>query len=170
MIAGMVDTTPPAAPTVNAIDDNDKVITGKAEKGSTVTLKNGKTKLGSPKADSKGNFKLTTKPIKAGSKITATATDEAGNVSKATTKTVADKTAPSLTVKDIYSNSKTVSGKTEAGAKVSVKVGKKALGSATSNSKGEFKIKIKAQKKKTTITISASDKAKNTKTVTKKLK
>ena len=170
MIAGMVDTTPPAAPTVNAIDDNDKVITGKAEKGSTVTLKNGKTKLGTPKADSKGNFKLTTKPIKAGSKITATATDEAGNVSKATTMTVADKTAPSLTVKDIYSNSKTVSGKTEEGAKVTVKAGKTTLGSGTSNSKGEFKITIKAQKKNTTITISASDKAKNTKTVTKKVK
>ena len=61
---------------------------------------------------------LTIKPTKAGSKITATATDEAGNVSKATSKTVADKTAPSLTVKDIYSNSKTVSGKTEAGAMV----------------------------------------------------
>ena len=164
------DKTAPSAPKVNAVDDNDKSVSGKTEANATVTVKNGKTTLGTPKADKSGNFKLSIKPVKAGTKLTFTAKDPAGNVSKATSKTVVDKTAPSLTVKDIYSNSKTVSGKTEAGAKVTVKVGKTTLGSGTSNSKGEFNIKIKAQKKKTTITISASDKAKNTKTVTKKVK
>ncbi|TCN24151.1 Ig-like domain-containing protein [Mesobacillus foraminis] len=164
------DKTAPGAPKVNKVDDNDKSIAGKAEAGSTVTIKNGKTNLGSPKTDKSGNFKLTVKPIKAGSKLTLTAKDAAGNVSKATTVTVADKTAPSLTVNEITTKTKSVTGKTEAGAKIAVKAGKTSLGSGTANSKGEFKIGIKAQKKDTTITISATDKAKNTKTVTKKVK
>lgn len=166
----VADKTAPSAPKVNAVDDNDKSVSGKTEANAMVTVKSGKTTLGTPKADKSGNFKLTIKAAKAGTKLTFTAKDSAGNVSKATTMTVTDKTAPSLTVKDIYSNSKTVSGKTEAGAKVTVKAGKTTLGSGTSNSKGEFKITVKAQKKNTTITISASDKAKNTKTVTKKVK
>lgn len=164
------DKTAPGAPKVNAVDDNDKSVSGKAEAGSTVTVKNGKTTLGSPKADKSGNFKLTIKSVKAGTKLTFTAKDAAGNSSKTTTVTVADKTAPSLTVKDIYSSSKSVSGKTEVGAKIAVKVGKTSLGTGTANSKGEFKVGIKAQKKDTAISISATDKAKNTKTVTKKVK
>ncbi|MGM9921548.1 MAG: Ig-like domain-containing protein [Bhargavaea sp.] len=166
----VLDKTAPAAPKVNAVDDNDKSVSGKTEANATVTIKNGKTTLGTPKADKSGNFKLTIKPVKAGTKLTFTAKDSAGNVSKATSKTVVDKTAPSLTVKDIYSGNKSVTGKTEAGAKVTVKVGKTTLGSGTANTKGEFKITIKSQKKNTTVTISASDKAKNTKTVTKKVK
>ncbi|MFC7363959.1 MULTISPECIES: Ig-like domain-containing protein [Bhargavaea] len=166
----VADKTAPASPKVNAVDDNDKTVSGKTEANATVTVKNGKTTLGTPKADKSGNFKLSIKPVKAGTKLTFTAKDSAGNVSKASTKTVVDKTAPSLTVKDIYSGNKSVAGKTEAGAKVTVKVGKTTLGSGTANTKGEFKITIKAQKKNTTVTISASDKAKNTKTVSKKVK
>jgi hypothetical protein len=164
------DKTAPGAPKVNAVDDNDKSISGKAEANSTVTVKNGKTTLGSPKVDKSGNFKLSIKSVKAGTKLTFTAKDAAGNVSKITTVTVADKTAPSLTVKDIYSTTKTATGKTEAGAKLTIKVGKTTIGSGTADSKGNFKIAIKRQKKNTTITVSASDKAKNTRKVTKKVK
>ena len=84
LMASMLDTIAPPAPIVNAIDDNDTSISGKAEINSTVTIKNGSTVLGKTKANSKGNFKLTVKKIKAGSKITATATDAAGKVSKTT--------------------------------------------------------------------------------------
>jgi hypothetical protein len=164
------DKTAPAPPKVNPVDDNDKSVSGKTEANANVTVKNGKATLGTVKADKSGNFKLAIKPVKAGTKLTFTAKDAAGNVSKTATVTVVDKTAPSLAVKDIYSSSKSVSGKTEAGAKVTVKIGKTTLGSNTANSKGEFKITIKPQKKGTTITISATDKAKNTKTVTKKVK
>jgi hypothetical protein len=164
------DKTAPSKPKVNAVDDNDKSISGKAEANSTVTVKNGKTTLGSPKVDKSGNFKLAIKSVKAGTKLTFTAKDAAGNVSKITTVTVADKTAPSLTVKDIYSTTKTATGKTEAGAKLTIKVGKTTIGSGTADSKGNFKIAIKRQKKNTTITVSASDKAKNTRKVTKKVK
>ena len=164
------DKTAPSAPKVKAVDDNDKSVSGTAEANSTVTVKNGKTTLGSPKVDKAGNFKLTIKSVKAGTKLTFTAKDAAGNVSKITTVTVADKTAPSLTVKDIYSTTKTATGKTEAGAKLTIKVGKTTIGSGTADSKGNFKIAIKRQKKNTTITVSASDKAKNTRKVTKKVK
>ncbi|WP_172371537.1 Ig-like domain-containing protein [Sporosarcina jiandibaonis] len=164
------DKTAPGAPKVNAVDDNDKSVSGKAEANSTVTVKNGKKTLGSPKVDKSGKFKLTIKSVKAGTKLTFTAKDASGNVSKATTVTVADKTAPSLTLKNIYSTTKTATGKTEAGAKLTFKVGKTTIGSGTANAKGDFKIAIKRQKKNTTITVTVSDKAKNTKKVTTKVK
>ncbi len=40
------DTVAPNKPTVNKVDNNDKVITGKAESGSTVTVNVGKNELG----------------------------------------------------------------------------------------------------------------------------
>ncbi|WP_053360998.1 Ig-like domain-containing protein [Bacillus sp. FJAT-27251] len=167
----VADKTPPAAPKINTLDDNDKSISGKTEAGASVTIKRGTTLLGTVKADSTGYYKLTVTPIKAGTVVTVTAKDAAGNVSKASTFTVIDKTPPAtLTAKEIYSTSKSVSGKTEAGALVTIKVGKTTLGTGTANSKGEYKITIKPQKKKTTITISAADKYKNTRTITKIVK
>ncbi|WP_210469996.1 Ig-like domain-containing protein [Sporosarcina sp. 6E9] len=164
------DKTAPSAPKVKAVDDNDKTVSGTAEANSTVTVKNGKKILGSPKVDKSGKFKLTIKSVKAGTKLTFTAKDAAGNVSKVKTVTVVDKTAPSITVKNIYSTTKTATGKTEAGAKVSFKVGKTTIGSGTANAKGDFKIAIKRQKKNTTITVTVSDKAKNSRKVTTKVK
>jgi len=63
--------------------------------------------------------------------------------------------------------SKTVKGKTEAGAIVIVKAGTKILCSATANSKGSFNIKIIAQKAGTILSVTATDKAGNTSKATK---
>ncbi|RFU60803.1 Ig-like domain-containing protein [Peribacillus glennii] len=83
------DITPPAAPKVKKVDDNDKSVKGTAEAGSTVTVKAGSKTLGSSKANSKGAFSVTIKPQKYKTTLTVTAKDKAGNVSKKATVRVA---------------------------------------------------------------------------------
>lgn len=79
-----LDTTPPAAPKVNPIDSNDKKVTGSAEKGSMLFLKKGSQVIAKGKASSKATFSLPVKVQKAGTILYLTATDSAGNTSKAT--------------------------------------------------------------------------------------
>lgn len=158
-----VDDVKPSKPTVNKVDNNDKVITGKAEASSTVTVKSGSKVLGSAKATSKGTFSVKIAVQKAGTKLTITAKDSAGNVSSSASVTVVDVVAPSKpTVKKVDDNDKVVTGKAEANSTVTVKVGSKTLGSAKATSKGSYSVKIKAQKKGTTLSITAKDKAGNT--------
>ena len=79
-----------AKPTVNTVKDNVKTITGKAEKGSTVTVKKGSSQLGKATTNSSGTFKITIKnKQKAGTKLSVTAKSKAGYYSKARTVTVA---------------------------------------------------------------------------------
>lgn len=158
-----VDDVKPSKPSVNKVDNNDKVITGKAEASSTVTVKSGSKVLGSAKATSKGTFSVKIAVQKAGTKLTITAKDSAGNVSSSASATVVDVVAPSKpTVKKVDDNDKVVTGKAEANSTVTVKVGSKTLGSAKATSKGSYSVKIKAQKKGTTLSITAKDKAGNT--------
>lgn len=160
---GFVDTVKPSKPTVYKVDNNDKVVTGKAEASSTVTVKSGSKVLGSAKATSKGTFSIKIAVQKAGTKLTITAKDSAGNVSSSASVTVVDVVAPRKpTVYKVDDNDKVVKGKAEANSTVTVKVGSKSLGSAKASSKGSYSVKIKAQKKGTTLSITAKDKAGNT--------
>jgi len=161
----VIDKTAPAAPTVQPFGDNQTVITGKAEAGSTVTIKSGKTILGTATASSKGSFSVKIKSKqKAGTTLTAYATDKAGNTSAGKSFKVVDKTAPSApSVNRFGDNQTTITGKAEAGAKVTIKRGKTVLGTGTANSKGTFSIRIKSkQKAGTVLTAYATDKAGNT--------
>ncbi len=156
------DVIPPAAPSVNSVSDKSTTVSGKAEAGSTVTVKAG-TKSLTGKANTKGVYTIKIAKQKAGTKLLITAKDTAKNVSAAKTVTVLDKTAPSAPkVNAITSKTKAVTGKTEANAMVTVKVNNKTLGSSKANSKGAFNVTIKAQKKGITISITARDKANNT--------
>ncbi|KWW20521.1 hypothetical protein AS888_18335 [Peribacillus simplex] len=160
---GFVDDVKPNKPTVNKVDNNDKVVTGKAESSTTVTVKNGSKVLGSVKATSKGTYSIKIAVQKAGTKLSISAKDSAGNVSSSASVTVADVVAPSKpTIKKVDDNDKVVTGKAEASSTVTVKAGSKTLGSAKANSKGTYSVKIKAQKKGTTLTVTAKDKAGNT--------
>lgn len=156
------DAIPPATPSANSVSDKSTSVSGKAEAGSTVTVKAGKKSL-TGKANTKGQYTIKIAKQKAGTKLIITAKDAAKNVSSARTITVLDKTAPTTpTVNVITTKTKAVTGKTEANATVTVKVKNKTLGSAKANSKGAFKVNIKAQKKNITISVTAKDKAKNT--------
>ncbi|WP_439711715.1 BapA/Bap/LapF family large adhesin, partial [Alteromonas stellipolaris] len=103
----VIDTTAPAAPTVEA--GNGTEITGTAEAGATVNVDvNGD---GTPDftviADGDGNWSVTPDtPLADGVVVTATATDEAGNTSGPASDTV-DAVAPVVTINDITTNDTT---------------------------------------------------------------
>jgi hypothetical protein len=85
----VIDVIPPEKPTVNRVDSNDNVVTGKAEANSKVTVKKGSKVLGSASADSNGRYSVKIKPQKVETKLSVTAKEKAGNVSlEATTKVV----------------------------------------------------------------------------------
>ncbi|WP_066259298.1 Ig-like domain-containing protein [Neobacillus drentensis] len=160
------DKTAPAIPTVNPVDDNDKEITGKAEAGSTITIKNGKTTVAIGKTASNGTFRISIKAAqKAGSTLTVTAKDAAGNESKARSIKVLDKTAPATpSVYSIDNNDTTIKGKAEAYSYITIKNGKTTIATGKTSSNGTFSIKIKAQKAGSTIYVTAKDAAGNVST------
>jgi hypothetical protein len=162
IMASFVDNVAPYKPVVNKVDNNDKVITGKSEANSTVTVKAGNKVIGTAKATSKETFSVNIPVQKEGTKLTITAKDAAGNVSPSVTITVLDVIPPSKPIVNrVDSNDRVVTGRAEAYSKVEVKVGTKLLGSANANSKGSFSVKINPQKIGTILTITAKDKAGN---------
>ncbi|MFL6556438.1 MAG: Ig-like domain-containing protein, partial [Bacillus sp. (in: firmicutes)] len=158
----VIDKTPPVAPTVSTVSDLAKVVTGKAEAGTIVTVAIA-TKKYIAKADAKGYYKVMIPVQKAGTKVIVTAKDAAGNVSVAKSVIVIDKTAPlAPKIKAVVkSTTKEVTGTAEAYSTITIKVGKKVIGTAKADSKGNFKVKIKAQRKNTVLSLTATDKAKN---------
>jgi hypothetical protein len=77
------------------VKDLDKKVIGKAEAYSKVTVKTGSTTLGYANSDIYGAFTVTLKKAqKAGTVLTITTADKAGNVSKATPVKVKDKKTP----------------------------------------------------------------------------
>ena len=103
----VIDTTAPASPTVDA--GNGTEITGTAEAGATVNVDIDGD--GTPDftviADGDGNWSVTpTTPLADGVVVTATATDEAGNVSAPASDTV-DAVAPVVTINDLTTNDAT---------------------------------------------------------------
>ncbi|APD85416.1 Ig-like domain repeat protein [Alteromonas sp. Mex14] len=103
----VIDTTAPAAPTVDAGDGTE--ITGTAEAGSTVNVDVDGD--GTPDftviADGDGNWSVTpTTPLADGVVVTATAVDESGNVSASASDTV-DAVAPVVAINDLTTNDAT---------------------------------------------------------------
>lgn len=158
------DVTAPNAPKVQAVADNSTAISGTAEAASLITVKKGKTTVVSGKADKAGKFTLKLKSKqKAGTALTVTAADQAKNVSKAAKVVVKDKTPPALAqISKITASTTKVTGKTEARAKVILKVGNKQLAKADKAGKdGKFSVKISKQKAGTTIHLYLTDEAGN---------
>ncbi|MDB4457043.1 Ig-like domain-containing protein, partial [Akkermansiaceae bacterium] len=99
----VVDSTPPNAPTLTGLaltKSTTPTLTGTAEPGSTVEIYDGVNPLGSVQAESEV-YSITVSSLLEGShNITATATDEAGNVSAASLAltVVVDTTAPVITL------------------------------------------------------------------------
>ncbi|WP_241650373.1 Ig-like domain-containing protein, partial [Rosenbergiella collisarenosi] len=89
------DTTAPAAPTDVQVSGDGETVTGKAEAGSTVTIKDANgTTLGSTTVAADGTFKATLDPAQTnGQTLSATTTDAANNTSSVTTTTAPDTTA-----------------------------------------------------------------------------
>ncbi|MED3650658.1 S8 family serine peptidase [Heyndrickxia sporothermodurans] len=165
-----LDTTPPAAPKVNSINNKSTKLTGKAEKGAKLTLKKGSKVIATGKATSKSTFSLKIPKQKAGTVLYLTATDAAGNKSKATKITVkkADTTPPKPPkVNAITSKSTKLTGKAEKGAKLTLKKGSKVIATGKATSKSTFSLKIPKQKKGTILYLIATDAAGNKSKATK---
>ncbi|MFJ8263825.1 S8 family serine peptidase [Rummeliibacillus sp. NPDC094406] len=77
------DKIAPASPKVNTVTSNTTTVKGKAEKGSTMTVKAKSKTIGKAKVDNKGNFAVKINKQKAGTSLYVTAKDKVGNTSKA---------------------------------------------------------------------------------------
>ncbi|MBS4200614.1 hypothetical protein KHA93_13325 [Bacillus sp. FJAT-49732] len=166
----VVDKTPPTIPTASQVSDKDKKVTGKAEIDSKVTVKAGTKVLGTATTNKSGNYTVTLKSAqKAGTVLFITATDKAGNESAERKVTVLDKTPPSIpTATKVSDKDKKVTGKAEAGSKVTIKAGNKVVGTATTNKSGNYTVTLKSvQKAGTVLYITATDKAGNISTARK---
>lgn len=82
-VVTVVDKIPPEKPKVKSVKSTS--ISGTCEKDSIVYAYVGSKKIGSDRANSKGNYKITFKKQKSGIKITIFAKDKAGNKSKSVT-------------------------------------------------------------------------------------
>ncbi len=159
----VTDGTAPAAPMVNAVSNIDKVVTGTAEAGSTVTVSSSKGELGTATTGMNGKFSVTLSAVQAaGTGLTVIVSDAAGNKSASTTVTVLDQIAPSTpSVDKITVNTTKVTGNAEAYSTVVVKVSGQVIGSNTADIFGRFSVSIKEQKAGKMVEVVAIDKAGN---------
>ena len=158
----VLDGTAPEAPIVNEVTDKATVITGTAEAGSLISVKAGETKVGTANTNDNGEFSIVISQQQAGTKLTITATDAAGNTSSAKEVVVVDVTAPKApAVNNVTDQSTTVTGTAEAASFVTVKAGSKEIGTATVNADGNYSVTIPKQKVETVLSITATDKAGN---------
>ena len=153
-----------AKPEVEEVTDQSKEVAGKAEAKSIVIVKVNGKEIGQAVTNEDGKFKVEIEETqKAGTELTITATNEAGNTSEATVVTVIDITAPEKPEvnNDVTNLSKEVTGKAEAGSTVKVSANKKVIGSKTAEADGTFIVTIPAQKAGKFLSITATDNAEN---------
>ncbi|BDM21042.1 BapA prefix-like domain-containing protein [Pseudomonas sp. LRP2-20] len=140
------DHTPPAAPTALALAGTGLQLSGSAEAGSTVTVRDAAGNvLGTAVASANGTFQVTLSSAQTnGQTLQVTATDAAGNVSPATPYTAADTTPPAAVSNLAVSpDGTTLTGSGEAGATVTVRAPDgSSLGTATVGSNGRFTVTL----------------------------
>ncbi len=140
------DDTAPDAPTVDDVGSEDKIVEGTAEPNSIVTVHfpNGSVVESHAGKDGRYNAEIPSDlKLKGGEKITATAKDIDGNVSKEGSTTVEDNTAPDVpTVVGVNSTDKEVTGTAEPGSEVTVHFPDNKTGTATADDNGNYTVKI----------------------------
>jgi len=140
------DLTPPAAPTALALAGSGLQLSGSAEPGSTVTVRDAAGNvLGTAVANSNGTFQVTLNSAQTnGQALQVTATDAAGNVSSVAPYTAADTTPPAAVANlAVAANGATLTGTGEAGATVTVRAPDgTSLGTATVGSDGHFTVNL----------------------------
>ncbi|KGQ62668.1 Ig-like domain-containing protein [Gallibacterium anatis] len=161
------DTTPPDQPTDVVISQNGDQITGKAEPGSKVTVKDDQGNvIAEGTADGNGNFAIDLNPPKQnGEQVEVTATDKAGNTSKPTDVTAPDITPPNKPDNlDVSDDGAHVTGTAEPGSTVTVNdENGNPIGTATAGDDGKFDVAINPPKTNgEDLTVTATDKAGNT--------
>ncbi|MFC0187028.1 Ig-like domain-containing protein [Fictibacillus aquaticus] len=152
----VVDNTAPAAPKVNPVSNKSVYVTGTTERGAVVSVQaGGKSYTGA--ADSYGKFRIAIPVQKAGTAITVTAKDAAGNVSAPVT-VKATKIAPDVpAVTSISNKASVVTGTAERYSTVKVQIGSK-IYSAKADGYGKYKVSIPVQNTGMTVYVTATDK------------
>lgn len=147
-----IDKVAPSKPTISTLTNKSTKVTGKAEKGSTVSITyNGRTYT--TKASTAGTYSYSLKTTKAGATVTVRAKDAAGNLSTAASSKVLN-TFATFTVNTVKSSATSVTGKGNRAATVQAFVGTKAISkTAKVDSKGNYKLTIPRQKAGVTVTV-----------------
>lgn len=162
------DVTAPEAPTVDKVTDQSTIISGTAEAASQVIVKVDSKEIATGKAGSDGKYSITIPRQKAGTKLSVTSTDAAGNSSESTETIVLDVTAPNApTVNEVTDQSTIVSGIAEAISQISVKVGSQEIGTVKAGVDGKFSVTIPKQLAGIELVVTARDVAGNTSESTK---
>ncbi|OBX01428.1 hypothetical protein QV05_05535 [Gallibacterium genomosp. 1] len=161
------DSTPPNKPKNLDVSDDGTHVTGTAEPGSTVTVKdeNGK-EIGTATAGDNGKFDVTINPPKTnGEELTVEAKDEAGNPSQPNTVKADDSTPPAKPENLGVSDDGTrVTGTAEPGSTVTVKDEKdNVIGTGKANEEdGKFDITLDEPKTALEeLSVTATDNANN---------
>ncbi|WP_421381694.1 Ig-like domain-containing protein [Bacillus salacetis] len=162
VMVNVTDKTAPAKPVVNSVSDKSTEVTGTAEPNSTVYVKKGTAELGHAVAAESREFTVSISKQTSGSELSVYAVDEAGNQGSAELVKVEDKTGPQQPqVNEVSDQSTEVTGKTEAGATVFVKVNETEIGQVIADENGDFLVAITKQKAGTDLEVYAVDKAGN---------
>jgi Ca2+-binding RTX toxin-like protein len=164
----VTDTTPPSQPSAN-FDTTGKIVSGSAEAGSTVSIKNASAlEIASGTANSSGAYLITLSTALVNKEVvTVTATDASGNVSTPVSATAPllsiDTTSPNVPSAKFDATGKIVSGSAEAGSTVSIKnASLNEIASGTATSSGAYLITLStALINKETVSVTAKDAAGN---------
>uniref|UniRef100_UPI002164C1AC Ig-like domain-containing protein n=1 Tax=Pseudomonas putida TaxID=303 RepID=UPI002164C1AC len=144
------DATAPLAPTDLAINEQGTTLTGRAEPGSTVSVRGaGGVVLGTAVAGADGQFSITLQPPQTdGQALEVSAADAAGNTSPAAGITAPDVDNPDTTAPDqptdlALANGITLTGRGEPGATVQVRdAAGNLIGSGLVNADGTFSLAL----------------------------
>ncbi|RYL89327.1 hypothetical protein EWI07_12985 [Sporolactobacillus sp. THM7-4] len=157
------DKTAPSRPAVSPFSNNQTKLSGRAEAGSSITVKHGRTIVGAAKTGKNGRFTVNLKrKQKAGTILTIYARDRVGNQSAGKSLKVADRIPPAVpSVRSVSERSTHVTGRTEHGARVYLYHWGRYLGSTKAGSTGYFSIKTYRHKRGTVLNLYAQDEAGN---------
>lgn len=140
---------------VNPFVSMQKIITGKAQSGSTVKVMNGSKTLGTVKADAKNTFSVNIPAQKADTVLQVVVTNGKASTS---IRAVVQKAPAKPAVKAVTNKDEYVTGTSKANFTVNVKnSAKKVIASAKADAKGAFKVKIPKQKENTVLYITATN-------------
>ncbi|POT56297.1 Ig-like domain repeat protein [Citrobacter amalonaticus] len=160
------DITPPASPSGLVVAADGESVSGQAEPGSTVTIKDATGNvLGTGVANAGGQFIVPlTSPQTNGEALTATAKDAAQNVSQPSTVLAPDTTAP-LAPDDVTvsPDGSSVTGTAEPGSTITITAPDgSTIGTGKTGGDGHFTVPVSpAQTNGETVSVTATDNAKN---------
>lgn len=156
----VLDRTAPSIPTVQEVSDQMVTVSGTAEANARIQIKRGTNEIGTGTVQANGTFQVSIAKQAAGSVLTVTAIDGAGNTSQPLSVLVTDKTAPALQIDQITNQSVTVRGVAEARAIIEMTDVRQTV-KMTADENGRFRFTIQAPKTGETFSFVASDVAGN---------